>query len=61
MVKNGYYDPTTIPAKIQAKKNATAVATKIRLAEQGFQAKQVSTKSNEPVQSTAFKNGNRNS
>tara|TARA_R110000868_G_scaffold5366_7_gene32683 strand:- start:4995 stop:5216 length:222 start_codon:yes stop_codon:yes gene_type:complete len=61
MVKNGFYDPTTIPAKIQAKKNATAVATKIRLAEQGFQAKQVSTKSNEPVQSTAFKNGNRNS
>ena len=61
MVKNRYYDPTTIPAKIQAKKNATAVATKIRLAEQGFQAKQVSTKSNEPVQSTAFKNGNRNS
>lgn len=61
MVKNEYYDPTTIPAKIQAKKNAIAVATKIRLAEQGFQAKQVSTRSNEPVQSTAFKNGNRKS
>ena len=42
VVKNGYYDPTTIPAKIQAKKNATATATRMRLAAQGFQLKQVS-------------------
>jgi hypothetical protein len=54
---NGYYNPTSIPAKIQAKKNATATATRIRLAEQGFQAKQVSTRSTEPVQSAAFKKG----
>ena len=38
-VANGYYNPTSIPAKIQAKKNATATATRERLASQGFQAK----------------------
>ena len=54
-VANGYYNPTSIPAKIQAKKNATA--TRERLASQGFQAKQVSTKAIEPVQSEAFKKG----
>tara|TARA_R110000868_G_scaffold369465_1_gene632829 strand:- start:43 stop:288 length:246 start_codon:yes stop_codon:yes gene_type:complete len=58
---NGYYNPTTIPAKIQAKKNALATATRERLATAGFQAKQVTTRSNEPVQSVAFKNGYRNS
>jgi len=57
---NGYYDPTSIPAKIMSKKNALAVAAKIRMADVGFQAKQISTKSNEPVQSKAFKNGYRN-
>lgn len=56
-VANGYYNPTSIPAKIQAKKNATATATRARMAEQGFQAKQVTTKAVEPVQSQAFKNG----
>tara|TARA_R110001606_G_scaffold210910_1_gene358409 strand:+ start:305 stop:523 length:219 start_codon:yes stop_codon:yes gene_type:complete len=56
-VANGYYNPTSIPAKIQAKKNATATATRERLASQGFQAKQVSTKAIEPVQSEAFKKG----
>ena len=61
VVKNGYYDPTTIPAKIQAKKNATATATRMRLAAQGFQAKQVSTRASEPEQSAAFKKGYRNS
>jgi|TARA_R110001592_G_scaffold85153_1_gene251481 hypothetical protein len=60
-IKNGYYNPTTIPAKIQAKKNATATATRMRMAEAGFQAKQVSTRANEPVQSEAFKKGYRNS
>ena len=54
---NGYFDPTSIPAKIQAKKNAKAVATRIRLAAQGFDAKRISTKSTEPVQSEAFKKG----
>tara|TARA_R110000796_G_scaffold124037_1_gene238440 strand:- start:905 stop:1123 length:219 start_codon:yes stop_codon:yes gene_type:complete len=57
MVKNGYYSPATIPAKIQAKKNATATATRMRLAAQGLQAKQSSTRASEPVQSEAFKNG----
>ena len=56
-VANGYYNPTSIPAKIQAKKNATATATRERLASQGFQAKQVSTRAIEPVQSEAFKKG----
>jgi hypothetical protein len=58
---NGYYNPTTIPAKIQAKKNATAVATRMRMAAAGSQAKQMSTKAAEPVQSAAFKSGYRNS
>ena len=58
---NGFYDPTSIPAKIQAKKNATATATRMRLAAQGFQAKQVSTRASEPEQSAAFKKGYRNS
>ena len=57
--KNGYYNPTTIPAKIQAKKNAIATATRERLAAAGFQAKQVTTRSPEPVQSASFRNGNR--
>ena len=56
-VANGYYNPTSIPAKIQAKKNATATATREWLAAQGFQAKQVSTRAVEPVQPEAFKNG----
>tara|TARA_R110002126_G_scaffold162967_1_gene310870 strand:- start:2051 stop:2275 length:225 start_codon:yes stop_codon:yes gene_type:complete len=56
-VANGYYNPTSIPAKIQAKKNATATATRERLAAQGFQAKQITTRATEPVQSEAFKNG----
>jgi hypothetical protein len=58
---NGYFNPTSIPARIQAKKNATAVATRMRLAAQGFQAKQVSTKASEPEQSASFKKGSRNS
>ena len=57
---NGYYNPTTIPAAIQAKKNAKATATRERLAAAGFQAKQVTTRANEPEQSAAFKNGYRN-
>ena len=57
IVENHYYDPTAIPAKIQAKKNATATATRMRLAAQGLQAKQSSTRASEPVQSEAFKNG----
>ena len=54
---NGYFDPTSIPAKIQAKKNAKDVATRIRLAAQGLDIKRVSTRSTEPVQSEAFKKG----
>ena len=54
---NGYYNPTTIPAAILAKKNAKATATRERLATTGFQAKQVTTRASEPVQSEAFKNG----
>lgn len=57
---NGYYDPTTIPAAIQRKKNATAVATKMRLASSGVNIKRVSTRAPEPEQSAAFKNGYRN-
>ena len=57
---NGYYNPTTIPAKIQANKNAKATATRERLAAAGFQAKQVTTRANEPEQSAAFKSGYRN-
>ena len=60
-ITNGFYDPTSIPAKIMSKKNALAVATKMRMADTGFQARQVSTRSNEPVQSESFKKGNRNS
>ena len=58
---NGFYDPTSIPAKIMSKQNALAVATKMRMADAGFQARQVSTRSNEPVQSESFKKGDRNS
>jgi hypothetical protein len=58
---NGYYNPTSIPAAIQAKKNATSVATKMRLAAAGVKISQVSTRAAEPEQSAAFKNGNRNS
>lgn len=56
-VANGYFNPTSIPAKIQAKKNATATATRMRLAASGVEIKQMSTRASEPVQSEAFKNG----
>jgi hypothetical protein len=59
-VENGYYNPTTIPARIQAKKNATATATRMRLAARGVEIKRMSTRAPEPVQSAAFKNGYRN-
>tara|TARA_R100001198_G_C5096769_1_gene130841 strand:+ start:128 stop:355 length:228 start_codon:yes stop_codon:yes gene_type:complete len=59
-VENGYFDPTSIPSKIQAKKNATATATRMRLAAQGVEIKRMSTRASEPVQSEAFKNGYRN-
>ena len=54
-VKNGYFNPTTIPARIQAKKNATATATRMRMAAAGVEIKRVSTRAAEPVQSAAFK------
>lgn len=57
---NGYYNPTTIPANIQAKKNATATATRMRLAARGVEIKRSSTRASEPEQSAAFKNGYRN-
>lgn len=56
-VENGYFNPTSIPAKIQAKKNATATATRMRLAAQGVEIKRSSTRASEPVQSEAFKKG----
>jgi hypothetical protein len=56
-VANGYYNPTSIPAIIQAKKNATATATRMRMAAAGVEIKQVSTRAIEPIQSEAFKNG----
>jgi len=59
-VKNGYFNPTTIPARIQAKKNATATATRMRMAAAGVEIKRVSTRAAEPVQSAAFKDGYRN-
>jgi hypothetical protein len=58
-VKNGYFDPTSIPSKIQAKKNATATATRMRIAAQGVEIKRTSTRAAEPVQSEAFKSGYR--
>ena len=58
---NGYYNPTTIPANILRKKNATATATRERLAAKGVNIPLVSTRAPEPEQSAAFKNGNRTS
>jgi hypothetical protein len=54
---NGYFNPTSITVNIMNKKNATNAATKMRMGKDGSQAKQVSTKANEPVQSEAFKKG----
>tara|TARA_R100000544_G_scaffold33321_1_gene19797 strand:+ start:259 stop:480 length:222 start_codon:yes stop_codon:yes gene_type:complete len=60
-VANGYFNPTSIPAKIQEGKNAKATATRMRMAAAGFQAKQITTRAIEPEQSASFKNGSRNS
>ena len=56
---NGYYSPANIPAAIQQKKNQTAVLRRIKLAKDGVNIPQSSTRAGEPVQSAAFKNGNR--
>jgi hypothetical protein len=57
---NGYYNPTSLQAAIMQKKNATATATRERLATKGVKVSQVSTQASEPEQSAAFKNGYRN-
>jgi len=56
---NGYYDPTSIPAAIQRKKNQTQVLSRIKKAKDGINIPRSSTRANEPVQSAAFKSGYR--
>jgi|TARA_R110000744_G_scaffold15087_5_gene42486 hypothetical protein len=57
---NGYYNPTSVQSSILRKKNATATATRERLASKGVKIPLVSTRAPEPEQSAAFKNGYRN-
>jgi hypothetical protein len=54
---NGYYDPTSIPAAIQQKKNQAKVLRSIKKAKDGINIPRSSTKAKEPVQSAAFKAG----
>jgi len=56
---NGYYDPTSIPAAIQRKKNQAQVLRSIKKAKDGINIPRSSTRANEPVQSAAFKSGYR--
>jgi hypothetical protein len=56
---NGYYDPTSIPAAIQRKKNQMQVLSRIKKAKDGINIPRSSTRANEPVQSAAFKSGYR--
>jgi hypothetical protein len=55
---NGYYDPTSIPAAIQQKKNQAKVLRSIKKAKDGINIPRSSTRAKEPVQSAAFKSGN---
>lgn len=57
-ITNGYYNPTSIPAAIQQKKNQAKVLRSIKKAKDGINIPQSSTRSKEPVQSVAFKSGN---
>ena len=54
---NGYYDPTSIPAAIQQKKNQAKVLRSIKKAKDGINIPRSSTRAKEPVQSAAFKAG----
>jgi hypothetical protein len=54
---NGYYNPTSIPAAIQQKKNQAKVLRSIKKAKDGMNIPQSSTRAKEPVQSAAFKSG----
>lgn len=54
---NGYYDPTSIPAAIQQKKNQAKVLRSIKKAKDGINIPRSSTRAKEPVQSAAFKSG----
>ena len=59
---NGYYNPTSVQQAIQQKKNRKTVAARIKLAKKNnVNPPQKSTRAAEPVQSKAFRNGNRNS
>jgi len=54
---NGYYNPTSIPAAIQQKKNQAKVLRSIKKAKDGISIPRSSTRAKEPVQSEAFKSG----
>lgn len=56
-ITNGYYNPTSIPAAIQQKKNQAKVLRSIKKAKDGINIPRSSTRANEPVQSAAFKGG----
>tara|TARA_R110000851_G_scaffold126530_1_gene258076 strand:+ start:586 stop:825 length:240 start_codon:yes stop_codon:yes gene_type:complete len=56
---NGYYNPTSLQSAIIQKKNSIATQKRIKLAKNGVNIPQTSTRASEPVQSEAFKNGNR--
>lgn len=55
---NGYYNPTSIPAAIQQKKNQDKVLRSIKKAKDGVNISRLSTRAKEPVQSASFKSGN---
>jgi hypothetical protein len=54
---NGYYNPTSIPAAIQQKKNQVQALRSIKKAKDGINIPRSSTRAKEPVQSPAFKSG----
>ena len=56
-ITNGYYNPASIPAAIQQKKNQAKVLRSIKKAKDGINIPQSSTRSKEPVQSAEFKSG----
>ena len=56
-ITNGYYNPTSIPAAIQQKKNQAKVLRSIKKAKDGVNIPRSSTRAKEPVQSAAFKSG----
>ena len=54
---NGYYNPASIPAAIQQKKNQAKVLRSIKKAKDGINIPRSSTRAKEPIQSAAFKSG----